>query len=147
MFGREPCLAVDVILGLKDKDGKCSSDYFEDLQIRLSEAHKDASLSAEKAGQKSKARYDAKVRGSTLAISSEVLVKKTGFKGKNKIADKWSQEVYIVVEQPDPDIPVYKVSSERRNRTRILYRNMLFPLQYSIRQAPLWQPYYHPIAR
>ena len=50
-------------------------------------------------------------------------------KGTHKIADKWSQEIYSVVSQPNPDIPVNEVKPEvGRGRTKVLHRNLLLPM-------------------
>ena len=31
-----------------------------------------------------------------------------GLRGKQKLADKWQDDVYVVVDRPNPDIPVYR---------------------------------------
>ena len=44
----------------------------------------------------------------------------------HKIADKWSQETYSVVSQPNSDILVYEVKPEvGRGRIKVLHRNLL----------------------
>ena len=63
-----------------------------------------------------------------------VLVRKTAWKGKHKIQDRWESDEYQVIGQPNPDIPVYKVECVAGGRTRILHRNLLLPLQGKIRQ-------------
>ena len=51
-----------------------------------------------------------------------------GLKGKHKLADKWEHEPYVVLEQPSPGIPVYRVQKETsKGRIRTLYRNFLLP--------------------
>ena len=58
-----------------------------------------------------------------------VLVRQMAFKGKHKIQDKWENVPYIVLEQVDPKLPVFKVeNTEDSTRVRVLHRNMLFPL-------------------
>ena len=45
------------------------------------------------------------------------------------MADRWSDEVYVVAEQPNKDIPEYVVKKEGRERTtKTLHRSMLLPV-------------------
>ena len=43
---------------------------------------------------------------------------------RDKIQDKWGQEEYVVVSQPDPFLPVYKVKPISGGNTRTLHRNL-----------------------
>ena len=47
---------------------------------------------------------------------------------RHKIQDKWESEEYVVVSQPDPFLPVYKVRPVSGGKTRTLHRNLLLPL-------------------
>ena len=69
-----------------------------------------------------------------LDIGYLVLVRKTTWKGKHKIQDRWESDEYQVMGQPNPGIPVYKVESVTERRTRVLHRNLLLSLQGRIRQ-------------
>ena len=43
--------------------------------------------------------------------------------------DKWENTPYKVVEQKSPSLPVFLVeNTENPSKTRVLHRNMLFPL-------------------
>ncbi len=57
-----------------------------------------------------------------------VLMKNIELKGKNKLADKWKNEVFVVVDQPDSDIPVFKIRLENGKLEKIVHRNLLLPL-------------------
>ena len=57
-----------------------------------------------------------------------VLVKRVAWKGRHKIQNKWEPSEYIVIEQPNLKVPVYRVKSLEDNKIRILHRNMLLPL-------------------
>ena len=70
-----------------------------------------------------------------MGIGDLVLVKKTAWKGKHKIQDRWESDEYQVIEQPTPGIPVYKVKCIAGGRTRVLHHNLLLPLQGRLRQA------------
>ena len=57
------------------------------------------------------------------------MLKKVGFKGKHKLANKWERDPYIMESQPDTAIPVYALTPERgRSRKVTVHRNMLLPI-------------------
>ena len=78
--------------------------------------------------------YDLKCRGATLSVGHLVLVKRTAWKGRHKIQDRWESGEYQVVGQPTPGVPVYTVKSLARGRAKVLHRNLLLPLQGRLRQ-------------
>ena len=57
-----------------------------------------------------------------------MLVRIVKWTERYKIQDKWEQEEYVVVSQPDPFLPVYKVRPISGGNTRTLHRNLLLPL-------------------
>lgn len=134
MFGRHPKLAIDAMLGLSANDDNYQSkhDYIRQLKDRLSKAYKKAETFASKGAADNKARYDAKAKACKLAVGDLVLVRNVSLRGKNKLADKWEETPYIVVSQPNPDIPVYEVKKDapHTKATRTLHRNLLLPLGY-----------------
>ena len=48
-----------------------------------------------------------------------VLVRKVAFDGNHKIADKFEEETYEVVEQPSQEIPVFKVKSASSGNIKV----------------------------
>ena len=57
------------------------------------------------------------------------MFKNIGLKGKHKIANKWKPEVYLVVGQKDPSIPVYQIQKESgTGRVHTVHRNLLLPI-------------------
>ncbi|MCG8113144.1 MAG: DDE-type integrase/transposase/recombinase, partial [Candidatus Thiodiazotropha taylori] len=133
MFGRHPRLAVDAYLGLSSEDPKISDKehYATKLRKRLQFAYKTASREAEKSAARHKHLYDSKVRESTLDVGDRVLIRNVGLKGKQKLADKWAKDPYIVVNQPDASIPVFVVRKESGSgREKTLHRNMLLPFSF-----------------
>lgn len=55
-------------------------------------------------------------------------MRNVGIRGKAKLADRWEEDVYVVVSQPTPDIPVFEVKKEHsREKPRVLHRNLLLP--------------------
>ena len=49
-------------------------------------------------------------------------------KARHKIQDKWESEEYIVIKQPIPGTPVYRVRPVTGTKVRTLHRNLLLPL-------------------
>ena len=47
---------------------------------------------------------------------------------RHKIQDKWEEEEYVIISQPDPEIPVYKVKPVDGGKVRTLYRKLFLPL-------------------
>ena len=131
MFGRQPRLPVDFEMGLPvDILGdNCSKiRYVQKLKQRLIFAYKKAKEMSQKQAQKYKSSYDRKAKGSQLRESDIVLVKRVAWKGRHKIQNKWEPSEYIVIEQPNLKVPVYKVKSLEDGKIKILHRNMLLPL-------------------
>ena len=62
-----------------------------------------------------------------LHPGDRVLVR--GLRGKQKLADRLERIPYIVISQPNADIPLYEVKHDRAKvkNTRMLHRNLLLP--------------------
>lgn len=132
MFGRHPRLAIDAFLGLSPDTLSAASrtEYVRNLRERFDFAYKTAQEAAKRSTAQHKWYYDLKVRNSgALYPGDRVLVKNLSLRGKQKLADRWERQPYIILSQPNPDIPVYKVKPEnsRSRRIRTLHRNLLLP--------------------
>ena len=119
MFGRQPRLPINVFLGV-DPDYTPS---VESVKKRLEAAYKAASEAANKAGKRQACNYDRKTRGPSIQPGDMVLLKNVGLKGKHKIADKWQQESFTVLERPNPHIPVYRI--KRGAEVKVVHQNLL----------------------
>lgn len=130
MFGRQPRLPIDLILGITDPEEEISyTKYVEHLKKRFQDAYKLATKEADKARDIQKQRYDKYVRGATLNVGDRVLVKTLAHTGKDKLADLWEQRPYTVLQQPNEDIPVFIVQREDGSGSkRTLHRNHLLPI-------------------
>ena len=116
MFGRKPRLALDVTLGLiSQTEPNDYGEYISNLKVTLDEAYKLASSSMDKARSHQKTNYDRKICGATLEVNDRVLVKILAFDGKHKISDKWEPKPYLILNKPNPDIPVFDVQVEDGN--------------------------------
>lgn len=82
-----------------------------------------------KSQEKQKEGYDQRIRGAEIRTGDRVLVKIVSFDGKRKISDKWEEEPYLVLDQPDPSIPVLQIQKETsKGKIRTLHRNLLLPI-------------------
>ena len=62
-----------------------------------------------------------------------MLVKVLTFDGKHKLADRWEEDPYIVQNQPNKDIPVFKIKKENgEGRIKTLHRKLLLPIGYIV---------------
>ena len=112
MFGRHPRLAIDAFLGImpyESEKSKDHSNFVRGLQKRLDFAYKIASREAKRQSRRHKRRYDLRVRHAVIEPGDRVLLRNVGLKGKNKLADRWSKDIFIVQSQPNPDVPVFVV--------------------------------------
>jgi len=139
MFGRNPRLPVDVVFGLRKEAG--GSKYIDNLKKRLDHAFEVAADVSKESQQRQKKGYDTRVRGATIQKGDRVLVKTLAFgEGKHKLADKWEHQPYIVLGQPNEDIPVYTVQRDNgEGRKRNLHRNHLLPIG-DLRDRPIPMP-------
>ena len=130
MFGREPRLPVDNMFPL------CSEprgDYITNVKEALEWAWAKASENGSKAKESQKKYYDKRVRGAALILGDKVLVRNCSFEGPHKLQDKWSDDIFVVKEQPDSRMPVFVVEPVNGGRKRTLHRNLLFPVE-SVRE-------------
>ena len=112
MFGRDPRLPVDILLGRKD-DSMCASDvpmYVTMHQQRLQDAYdvvrRKLSLNADKRKQRADQHRDAK--DCPLHLGQRVFYKQRGFKGRHKIQNVYQSDVYKVIKAMEGR-DVYKI--------------------------------------
>ena len=102
--------------------------YVQKLKQRLDFAHKRAREISQKQAQKYKLSCDKKVKGSQMQVDDLVLVKRVAWKGRHKIQNKWEPDEYVIVSQPNKNVPVYRVKPIGEGKERVLHRNLLLPL-------------------
>ena len=131
MFGRQACLPVDLLFEDPENEGKSYGKYVSELRDRIKKAYKLASESARKSQVRQKKNYDIRARAAVLEAGDRVLVKILAFEGRHKLANKWEDGVYTVLEQPNKDVPVYNVQLEDiTGPKRELHRNHLLPVNH-----------------
>uniref|UniRef100_A0A3B3R4V1 Gypsy retrotransposon integrase-like protein 1 n=1 Tax=Paramormyrops kingsleyae TaxID=1676925 RepID=A0A3B3R4V1_9TELE len=128
MFGRQPRLPVDLAFGLPvDTNTQSHSQYVSDLKHRLEESYKIATANAKKNADRNKIRFDKRVVDSTIEEGDRVLVRNVKLRGRHKLANKWEDDVYVVLRRVG-DMPVYTVKPEAKDGpVRTLHRDLLLP--------------------
>ncbi|VDI38875.1 Hypothetical predicted protein [Mytilus galloprovincialis] len=115
-----------------------ATKYIKGLRDRLSSAYQLASEASKKAQATQKEAYDLRVRGASIQKGDRVLVKIVYFDGRHKLADKWEDIPYVVLDQPNQEIPVFTVIREDgEGKTKKLHRNLLLPVGYIRDQEPV----------
>lgn len=90
MFGRQPRLPVDLVLGIQPEktSHRTHSEYVGNLRQRLQESYSLAAANALKMGQKNKTRFDKKVKAAELTAGDGVLVRNVNIRGSiNSLTD------------------------------------------------------------
>ena len=136
LFGRHPKLAIDFQMGLTRGGVKHVSKgkFIAKLHSRLREAYHKASQVAQREMNRHKKLYDRKCKGVQLCPGDLCLVKIVAYEGRHKIQNKWRDGEFVVVSQPDTDIPVYVVEPVEGGPQKILHRNLLLPLGIQLQQ-------------
>ena len=63
-----------------------------------------------------------------MQVDDLVLIKRVAWKGRHKIQNKWEPDEYVVVSQPNKNVPVYRVKPIGEGKERVLHKNLLLPL-------------------
>ena len=124
-------LPIDIQFGVRTPDivASTSHGYIKKLQRRLDWAYKTANEVIKKESESSKKWYDQNVKSTKLETRDIVLFRQKAFKGKQKISNRWENNLYHVIKHVGGPLPVYKVQLLGVNtRFRVLQRNLLFPL-------------------
>lgn len=134
MLGRHARVPVDVVMGLPPTEERVTvQDWVQNHQQRLHYAYKKAGELNAEAGQHQKRQHDKNWLLSPLVIGERVLVRNTGPKGQGKLANYWDGAPYVVVGQPNLDLPVYVLKPESGlGRERVLHRRLLRPCPFSL---------------
>ncbi|PIK45095.1 hypothetical protein BSL78_18048 [Apostichopus japonicus] len=148
MFGREGRLPIDLTFGLNDNQTETSSsDWVINHWRRLHDAHQLAEREMNKASQVQKHNFDKKAKAKQLCRGERVLLQRRDFKGRHKVKDHWYPTPFIVVEQIDPDIPVYKVRPESGSGDeKIVHRNRLKPCTIDFTTDEVAEPTNEPLS-
>jgi hypothetical protein len=125
LFGREPRLPVDHLLGIKhDSNATDVYEWVDSHKKRLNEAFTDALQNTKKSAEKRRELHDRNSTPCAIQVGAKVLVK-NHVQGRNKIQDVWKDVPYIVIEKMQDH--VYKVRpADNLGKTKVLHRKELF---------------------
>lgn len=127
MFGRKPKLPVDIKFQkvFPDDLPRDSKEYLEDLQMKIARTHEIVNKHTDTAKQRQKHHYNKKAKAAKIEIGDRVLLRVLAFEGKHKIADKFEEEIYTVLNQPRSDIPVFLIEGNETKVRKTIHRNHL----------------------
>ena len=108
------------------------SKYVDRLQRHLAHAYKTAKTFTDKESSRQKALFDKRSKDLRLEPGDLCLVKKTAWKARHKIQNRWEDDLYVILSQTNEDIPVYTIRNTDTSVEKTLHRNLLVPLGYSL---------------
>ncbi|KAM4570948.1 uncharacterized protein V3H82_010668 [Fundulus diaphanus] len=131
MFGRVPRLPIDIIFGsvIDHHDVTDYDRYVQTLRKDLKEAMDIAQRTASKQLQRHADLYNRKVRGSPVEIGDRVLLANKKGRGKRKLADRWENVVYTVVDKNDTS-HTFKLQNASTGQLKVVHRNLLMPVNF-----------------
>lgn len=130
MYGRQPNLPIDFLLGLSTKPSdEINIDRWVDLHSeKLSFAYNRAREELNRNEIARKQRHDAGRSEKELQIGDKVFIRNRGLKGRDKIQDKWKAEIHVIVDKPYKSVysvkPVNSDSVKTVNRLELKPVNM-----------------------
>lgn len=135
MFGRHGILPQDRLLGLPETVG-CSSveDWVRCHQRQLQYVSEKARQHRDSEMSRQKAYYDQRADHSPLMPGQQVLLQDMEARGRGKLANWWEQHPYRVVQQVDPELPVYIIRQGEGNNEKVVHHNLLRPLPSLVRR-------------
>ena len=83
-------------------------DFIKQQRERLESAYNIATQEGKKSANRHKVLNDGRVRGYTIEVGDHVLVRNVGLRGRNKLANRWEDDVYVVKEQPEIEIHLHR---------------------------------------
>ena len=130
MFGREPLLPIDIILGIQDNQR--SADFARKWKEEMREAYDIVCKKVYKNKETAEVRYNnSHMIACSLRPGDRVLVRNVKrFQGPGKLRSYWEDQIYIVKSVGGEGDVVCTVQKEKNPRsTRVVHRNMLKPCE------------------
>ena len=127
MFGRRPRLPIDFYFPtMRDppRGTKKISKQVDEILSTMKECCEEARRSNARESQRQTRFYNRRFNASSLRPGDKVLLRTDAFKGKRKLKDNWSDEVFTIVRQLHPRVPTFEIRSEEGN-LKTAHRNRL----------------------
>ena len=137
MYGRQPHLPVDVVLGLPPQTMTAPdmTKFMQKMREHAKWAWKKAETFQAEEAECHKHNYDKHSRAAALEFGDTVLVHVTTFKSHHKIQDRWENREYVVDKHLYPNVPVYVVwPRDGEGCSQTLHRNYLLPINSKMGQ-------------
>ena len=137
MYGRQPCLPIDVTLGLAPHSVTTltTAKFIPKMPEHVKWAHQKAKTFQAKEAQHYKLNYDKRSKAADLEVGDKVPVHVTAFKGCHKIQNQWANREYVVERWPYPNVPVYVLCSrDGEGCSQTLHRNYVLPISSNTEQ-------------
>lgn len=131
MFGRTPRLPVDLLFGsvLQNDQAVDYDTYVQSLMRDLAEAMRVAQVSAAKQQRRQADLYNGRVKGASVEVGDRVLLANKGERGKRKLADRWENRIYTVVEKHD-NTHTFKIRNSAGDQEKVVHRNLIMPVNF-----------------
>ena len=129
LFGREPRLAIDLLLGRDDNKIDPNYDKFvEKWKDQMEQAYQIARANSRKSQELNKDRWNKKPLLATLQCGDRVLLQNTETGGPGKLRSFWSPKIWRVVKKKGDQEVVYQIEAEKGKQRKTVHRNMLLPI-------------------
>ena len=133
MFGREPILPLDLILGINNQKKFLNRpDFVKHWKEEMEEAYHIARGKSRKRKEADEKRWKNRLIVTAVKPGDKVLVKNVREKGgPGKIRAFWEQDVYRVLEVQGPSDVIVKIQKENcpTGEKRVVHRNMILPCE------------------
>ena len=126
LFGQEPQLPVDHLLGRTTTSAVGPTDWVRQLRLRLQDSHARALKHLQEAAAERRKQTDQKAADHPLHVGDLVYLRNRVL-GRSKIQDRWRPELHVVTARPYPGIHVYGVKPFSGGQERTLSRDDLLP--------------------
>lgn len=131
MYGRVPRLPVDVLFksALREDGDVSYPKYVEGLMKDLKEAMVFAEKHASSEQRRQAKIYNRRAKGAPIEPGDRVLLANKGERGRRKLADRWEDVVYTVVEG-NPKTHTFKICNPVSGQTKVVHRNLLLCVNF-----------------
>ena len=131
MFGRTPRLPVDLMFEsvLLDDQVVDYDAYVRRLRQDLADAIRIAQISTTKQQERQKVLYNRKLKGAPVDVGDRVLLANKGERGRRKLADRWENHLYTVMERHE-NSNTFKLRNCDSDQVKVVHRNLIMPVNF-----------------